>query len=101
MHILDTLEQCYLSKIHHCCDRSMNFLTAACPLEPIRDQCSSVVHNRACIVPPVISSLEPETDVLFLSSAFRLKSKQTVLPMVLRKIPPFAISLMDLSVPVV
>jgi len=28
MHILDTLEQCHLSKIRHYCNRSMNFIMA-------------------------------------------------------------------------
>ena len=32
MHILDTLEQCHLSKIRHYCDHSVNFIMAV-PLE--------------------------------------------------------------------
>jgi len=115
MHILDTLEQCHLSKIRHYCDHSMNFM--AVPLE------NPMV---ASILPLILSCApgdEPAIDALRLSllgvassqqsfvlsrsqvcsnsakeymlpaSTSRLKSKQTLArvcatPMVLRVMPP-------------
>jgi len=52
MHILDTLEQCHLSKIRHYCDHSMNFIMAVLFENPM-----------VAIILPLILSCAPGDDL--------------------------------------
>lgn len=80
MHILDTLEQCHLSKIRHYCDHSMNFIRAVPVENPMVASILPLILGSApgedpaidalglsllgvASVPPVVPSL-PEPGVL-------------------------------------
>ena len=101
MHILDTLEQCHLSKIRHYCDHSMNFIMAM-PLEnpmvvsilPLILSCAP--GDEPAIDAPRLSVLGVRSihrsfllsrsqvcsnsakEYMLLASTSRLKSKQTL-----------------------